>query len=152
MDRGLIVQTGTPAEIYEQPNSRFVADFIGLANMFEGEIIGRTDGRLKMRCDPLGGEISAPDSNTLAAGAVALVIRPEKLTLNKAEAADGGLPGTVRHVVYLGDESIFHVTLQTGVEVQVTRMNADRHAAGAIRRGDAVRVGWAGDAVVVMPR
>ncbi len=153
MDRGRVVQVGTPAEIYEQPGSRFVADFIGLANIFEGEIVGRTDGRLTIRCASLGGDIDAAAANDPGTSAVAILIRPEKLSLHKdAPPAAGGLAGTVRNVVYLGDESIFHVTLQSAAAVQVTRMNADRHAATAIVRGDAVRVAWPPDAVVVMPR
>lgn len=148
MDHGRIVQVGTPAEIYEQPNSRFVADFIGLANIFEGEVTARADGVLRIACPALGGEIHAVTS-TSAAGPVAIVIRPEKFALGKDA---GGLPGTVRNVVYLGDESVFHVALKTGAEIQVTRMNADRRDAGAINRGDAVRVAWSADSVVVMPR
>ncbi|HKU93781.1 MAG TPA: ABC transporter ATP-binding protein [Vineibacter sp.] len=153
MDHGRIMQVGAPAEIYEQPTSRFVADFIGLANIFDGEIVGRSADGLRIRCEPLGGEISATAANGPGSGAVAIVIRPEKLSLCKDIAGDGsGLAGTVRNVVYLGDESIFHVSLQSGAAVQITRMNADRRAAGAIGRGDGVRIGWAPDAVVVMPR
>ncbi|MCW5745457.1 MAG: ABC transporter ATP-binding protein [Alphaproteobacteria bacterium] len=153
MDRGRIVQVGAPAEIYEQPVNRFVADFIGLANIFEGDIVGRSDGLLRIRCGPLGGEIAAPAVAGLAGGAVSLAIRPEKLSLRRDDAANtGGLAGHVRDVVYLGDESIFHVALQTGATVQVTRMNAQRRASAAITRGDAVRVTWADDAVVVMPQ
>jgi putrescine transport system ATP-binding protein len=152
MDRGRIVQVGTPAEIYEQPVNRFVADFIGLANIFDGEIVGRTDGRLRIHCEPLGGAIEAPAPAGQLDGKVALVIRPEKLSLRRDDAADTrGLAGTVHNVVYLGDESIYHVSLSSGATVQVTRMNADRTAA-AIGRGDAVRVAWPADAVVVMPR
>jgi putrescine transport system ATP-binding protein len=152
MDRGRIAQIGTPAEIYEQPASRFVADFIGLANIFHGEIVERADGRLRIRCEPLGGVIEAPAPTGLVADAVSLVIRPEKLSLRRDDAADTrGLAGTVRNVVYLGDESIYHVSLSSGATVQVTRMNADRSAA-PIGRGNAVRVGWPADAVVVMPR
>ncbi len=151
MDHGRIVQVGAPAEIYEQPNSRFVADFIGLANIFDGEIVGRADDRLRIRCEALGGEISATASEGSVAGPVAIVIRPEKLSLSKDDGGSG-LAGTVRNVVYLGDESIFHVQLQSGPAVQITRMNADRRAAGTIGRDDPVRVSWAPDAVVVMPR
>ncbi len=151
MDQGRIRQVGAPAEIYEQPNSRFVADFIGLANIFEGEIVGHADGTLRISCGPLGGEISAPANGMTQAGPIAIVIRPEKLSLHK-EGTGAGCAGTVRNIVYLGDESIFHVTLESGAAVQITRMNADRRDAGAIARGDAVRVAWAPEAVVVMPR
>ncbi|WP_231712232.1 ABC transporter ATP-binding protein [Vineibacter terrae] len=151
MDQGRIRQVGAPAEIYEQPNSRFVADFIGLANIFEGEIVGHADGMLRISCDPLGGEISAPANGMTQAGPIAIVIRPEKLSLHK-EGAGAGCAGKVRNIVYLGDESIFHVTLETGAAVQITRMNADRRDAGVIARSDAVRIAWAPEAVVVMPR
>jgi putrescine transport system ATP-binding protein len=152
MDRGRIVQVGTPAEIYEQPASRFVAEFIGLANVFEGEIAGRDGGGLRIRCAALGGEITAVGGAAPDSGAVCVVIRPEKFALGRDTAGRDGLAGTVRNVVYLGDESVFHVTLDGGTEVQVTRMNVDRHAAGAVARGDRVRIGWDPHAVVVMPR
>jgi putrescine transport system ATP-binding protein len=151
MDHGRIVQVGTPAEIYEQPNSRFVADFIGLANIFEGDATGHADGVLRIDCPALGGDIHAVTSKGTA-GPVAIVIRPEKFALGKDTGPGEGLPGTVRNVVYLGDESVFHVALKTGAEIQVTRMNADRRDAGAISRGDTVRVAWSADSVVVMPR
>ncbi|HEX2888603.1 ABC transporter ATP-binding protein [Vineibacter terrae] len=151
MDQGRIKQVGAPAEIYEQPNSCFVADFIGLANIFEGEIVGHVDGMLRISCGPLGGEISAPANGMTQAGPIAIVIRPEKLSLH-TEGAGAGCVGKVRNIVYLGDESIFHVTLESGAAVQITRMNADRRDAGVIARGDAVRIAWAPEAVVVMPR
>jgi putrescine transport system ATP-binding protein len=147
MDRGRIVQVGTPPEIYEQPASRFVADFIGLANIFEGEVEGRVDGLLRVRCAPLGGEINVPGD--IAAGPVAVMIRPEKLSLWRDDDA-GGLRGTVRNVVYLGDESVYHVELQTGALIQASRMNSDRGASSAVARGDAVRISWAAESVVVM--
>jgi ABC-type Fe3+/spermidine/putrescine transport system ATPase subunit len=149
MDRGRIVQVGSPSEIYERPASRFVADFIGLANIFEAEVTGRADGLLCIRCDGLGGEIAA--GGDAAPGPVAVMIRPEKMSLCRDGDADG-LPGTVRNVVYLGDESVYHVALRTGALVQVSRMNSDRHAAAAIARDDDVRVTWSADSVVVMPR
>jgi ABC-type Fe3+/spermidine/putrescine transport system ATPase subunit len=80
------------------------------------------------------------------------MIRPEKMSLRKDAAGDAeGLPGTVRNVVYLGDESVYHVALRTGALVQVSRLNSDRGASGAIARDDAVRVGWTAASVVVMP-
>ncbi|HJQ58316.1 MAG TPA: ABC transporter ATP-binding protein [Vineibacter sp.] len=150
MDRGRIAQSGTPAEIYERPRSRFVADFVGMANIFDAEVVGRADGGVRLRCAALGGELAAPATVPPERGPVSIVIRPEKLSLDKAPTAPG-LAGTVRNVVYRGDESIYHVSLPSGAAVQVTRLNADRTTVGAIARGDAVRVAWPADAVVVMP-
>jgi ABC-type Fe3+/spermidine/putrescine transport system ATPase subunit len=152
MDNAAIAQQGTPTELYREPASRFVADFIGLANIFEGEISGRAGGQLRIRCAPLGGEITAVATGTPASGPVAIMLRPEKMSLRKDAAGDAeGLPGTVRNVVYLGDESVYHVALRTGALVQVSRLNSDRGASGAIAREDAVRVGWTAASVVVMP-
>src|SRR5205085_6188759 len=79
MNRGRLVQIGPPAEIYERPNSRFVADFVGAVNLFEGEVAAGFN-KLCLRIADAGEPIPLPHAVELPAGAsLALALRPEKL-------------------------------------------------------------------------
>src|SRR5438874_5083311 len=83
MNRGRLVQTGPPAEIYERPNSRFVADFVGAVNLFEGELAAGFTA-LCLRIAGIEQPIPLPTPTNLAAGTgLALALRPEKLRLSR---------------------------------------------------------------------
>src|SRR5690242_11576298 len=106
MNRGEIVQIGTPTEIYEFPSSTFVADFIGSVNMFEGRLIEDLPERVRIQSDELGGVIfvdhgisAAPGQNVFAA------IRPEKINILRAPPADtreNCVRGVVAEIAYMG--------------------------------------------------
>src|SRR5216110_1213907 len=82
MNRGRLVQTGPPTEIYERPNSRFVADFVGAVNLFEGELVAGFNA-LCLAVPGLGEPLPLPAATTLPAGTrLALALRPEKLRLS----------------------------------------------------------------------
>ena len=114
MDRGRIVQSGDAHEIYEHPRSRFVAGFIGIANVFPAE-----DGR----------------------GWLAL--RPEKIGMFAARpATDRAVEGRVAEVAYEGDRTLYHVALPDQRVLQVAALNTDHSARPAWARGAAVWLGW----------
>jgi len=154
MNHGEIVQSGTPSEIYEFPSTKFVADFIGSVNLFEGKLTEDEPDYVRIQSDELGGTIfvnhgiSAPPEAVVWAA-----IRPEKIFMTTAcpEGHDNVCKGTVQDIAYLGDLSIFLVKLQTGKIVRVTRPNTSRHAE-AITWDQEVHLSWDSSSPVVVTR
>src|SRR5215470_11866888 len=90
MNHGRIVQVGTPSDIYESPASRFVADFIGSVNLFEGQVSDEGTDFVRIRCTELGCEVRAERTVSCARGAtVWTAIRPEKITIGRESPAAG---------------------------------------------------------------
>lgn len=152
MDHGAIVQAGTPSEIYEFPSSRFVADFIGSVNLFEGKLIEDEPEHVRIASEELGGTIfvnhgisAAPDALVWAA------VRPEKILMSTArpQAAENVARGVVQDVAYLGDLSIYLIRLGTGKVVRVTRPNVSRHADG-LEWDQEVYLSWDASSPVVL--
>jgi putrescine transport system ATP-binding protein len=152
MDRGRIVQVGTPAEIYEQPNSRYVAEFVGDANLIEAEVTARTGGAVEL-ASGLGVPIRAKtDFEAKAGDTVWLALRPEKLmigTERPADASANAVQGRVHDIGYLGDLSIYHVRLANGALFKASRPNVTRLPIGW---DDTIWLSWAPDAGVVLTR
>jgi len=156
MRRGRIEQVGTPAELYEAPASRFVADFLGESNFVEGVIVGEpARGRWHVRA--AGGlEFRGVGSAPLRAGqAVTAAVRPEKLV--PVEAA-GAAPadamntcrGTVTEAIYVGDATRYRIALGADGAVIVkvpNRLGLRQHA-----EGDAVALAWSPDETLLFPR
>ena len=130
MNRGEIVQIGTPTEIYEYPSTKFVADFIGSVNMFEGRLIEDLPDRVRIQSDELGGVVyvdhgisAAPSTNLWVA------IRPEKIDIQRtppASSHENCVKGVVKEIAYMGDVSIFLVKIDTGKIIRVTLPNIER--------------------------
>jgi putrescine transport system ATP-binding protein len=147
MDRGRLVQVGTPAEVYEAPNSRFVANFLGAANILEGRVVGAAEGRLRI-AGP-GFEMETPGSAAPEA-AIAVAIRPERLRLVRGAAGPNTARGTLRDIAYRGEGFTFHVVLEGGAELRVSQPNLRRVTARPAEPGEAVTVAWDADAPVVL--
>jgi ABC-type Fe3+/spermidine/putrescine transport system ATPase subunit len=157
MDEGRVVQTGRPRDIYESPRSRFVARFVGAANLLEGHVVGRDGENLTVDCGAAG-IVRVPDEGQLAAGrSVAVVVRPEKIALVSADAplaTAGGfnrLDVRVLDVAYQGGASTYHVEAQGGLRLRVEAANRDRRDTSALTPGAPVVAVWpaaAGVAVV----
>lgn len=154
MSKGRIVQEGKPAEIYETPKNRFVADFIGAVNLFEGRVATSINGILAVECPELGARLSVSHDGTLAAGtAVAIAVRPEKIALVAGAAPDlsNRLQGTVRDIAYRGEASTYHVTLARGRALRVTLPNRSRFAGETVAPGASVWLAWDEAAGIVLP-
>jgi len=154
MNYGEIVQAGTPSEIYEFPNSKFVADFIGSVNMFEGKLIEDEPEYVRIGSQELGGTIYV--SHGISAPPEAVVwaaLRPEKIFMSTAapEGSDNVVRGAVQDIAYLGDLSIYIVKLPTGKVVRVTQPNTSRHAE-AIGWDQQVYLSWDASSPVVVTR
>ena len=153
MADGGIVQVGTPAEVYERPRSRFVADFLGAVNLFEARIEGGAEG-----VEGSAVRLAGPDGAFLVHGAapppagaaVWLAVRPERLALQALEPPPGPnrLAGRLKEVSYLGDRTAFLVELASGRIARAVRANAD--AAAAPAPGAAVWLSFGPDAGVVL--
>lgn len=136
MNRGLLQQVATPSDLYEFPNSRFVADFIGSVNMFEGKLdVDEPDHAVISSGDM--GPIYIDHGVTGATGStVWAAVRPEKIELNKRtevppkveDAPDGFnvVAGVIKHMVYLGSETIYEVEIAGGRSIKVVRPNLTR--------------------------
>jgi putrescine transport system ATP-binding protein len=164
MDHGQIVQVGTPSDIYEFPATRFVADFIGSVNMFEGKLIEDEPDYVRIRSDELRGVIhinhgisSPPDATVWVA------VRPEKINISRdppaatgATAADGVAEnvtrGVVKEIAYMGDMSIYLVQVESGKRIRVTLPNVARHMEDRITWEETVYLSWHAESPVVLTR
>src|SRR5687767_1621998 len=126
MDRGVIRQIGTPTEVYEYPNSRFVADFIGSINQFEGRVASAADGHVTVDCAGLDPPIEvAHDANGLSQGdKVAVAVRPEKIQISRDRPPGeiNLLSGKVLDLGYFGKDSLYRVELGSGAIVTVNHV------------------------------
>jgi putrescine transport system ATP-binding protein len=154
MNHGEIVQSGTPTEIYEFPGSKFVADFIGSVNIFEGKLVEDEPGYVRIASPEIGGTIhvshgisAAPDITVWAA------VRPEKILMSTLPpgGTDNVVRGEVQDIAYLGDLSIYLVRLPTGKVVRVTQPNTSRHA-DAVTWDQQVYLSWDSSSPVVVTR
>ena len=130
MNRGQIVQTGTPTEIYEFPSTKFVADFIGSVNMFEGRLVEDLPDRVRIHSDELGGIVYVDHGISAAPGAnVWAAVRPEKIEISRTAPADTSenfARGVVKEIAYMGDLSVYLVKIDSGKIVRVTLPNIER--------------------------
>jgi len=155
MNYGEIVQAGTPSEIYEFPNSKFVADFVGSVNMFEGKLIEDEPDYVRIGSAELGGTIYVSHGISAPPGAVVwAAVRPEKIFMSTTApqgGADNVVRGAVQDIAYLGDVSIYLVKLPSGKVVRVTQPNTSRHAE-AIGWDQQVYLSWDATSPVVVTR
>ena len=130
MNRGEIAQIGTPTEIYEFPTSRFVADFIGSVNMFEGRLIEDQPGHVRIQSAELGGVVFVDHGISAAPGApVWVAVRPEKIEISRtppAKTHENCVHGVVKEIAYMGDMSVYLVKIDSGHVMRVTLPNVER--------------------------
>jgi putrescine transport system ATP-binding protein len=154
MNHGKIVQVGTPSEIYEYPQSRFVADFIGSVNLFDGRLKEDFPDHALVESAEAGADLVVGHAAGYSPGAaLGVAVRPEKLRLAKAgEGLDmpNRLTGRVRDVAYLGDACVYHVTLDSGKVIKATAPNVGRWEDQPFARDEAVVVGWAAAASILV--
>ena len=154
MDMGKFKQIGTPTEIYEFPESRFVADFIGSANIFEGKVKNSKVGHLTVSTDV--GEVFINYGQSIAEGEkIWLGLRPEKIYLSKIKPKDIGpnqIKGIVEEIGYLGETSIYKVRLENGQIIDVSAPNQSRPMSRArgITWEDMVYLNWEPESAMLL--
>src|SRR6202012_5745377 len=137
-DRGQVIQTGTPAEIYEFPKNRFVADFIGSTNVFLGTVLETAPGRVTVRSAEAGCDLVVEEAGRFNTGQpVWVAVRPEKIRLAKEPAAGAvnQIKGEGWELGYLGSHSTYRIKIASGQLVTSSTQNRRRTAEWAIDWG-----------------
>lgn len=145
MNDGKIAQVGGPHDVYEFPNSKFVAEFIGSVNMFNGIVIEEGPDYLVIESPELDSPIQASQSGVVPIGSsVTLAIRPEKIMIStsKPSHTKNWCKGTVKEIAYLGDVSIYYIEVTSGKIVMVTLPNLLRLADRNVQWDDVVYLFW----------
>ncbi|MGP1255358.1 MAG: ABC transporter ATP-binding protein [Kiloniellales bacterium] len=163
MNQGRIAQVGTPSEIYEFPGNRFVADFIGSINLFEGRVAYETDEFVAVHCPELESELQIDHGPSVQEGQkVWVAIRPEKIAIQPdsggALPAENAARGAVEGLGYLGSETIYRVRLgenqgvspNGGRMIEATAPNLTRSARRTVDWDDNVVLTWDSAAGVVL--
>jgi putrescine transport system ATP-binding protein len=154
MDKGRVVQVGTPAEIYEFPKTRFVAGFIGNTNLFDGKVIAARPGEVTVCCVETGCHLVVSGNSELALGQlVCVALRPEKIKLSR-EATDSQRFNQVRGVVwelgYLGNHSNYRIKTDSGKIISVMAQNDRRTADWTIDWNNEIYASWSADAAILL--
>ncbi len=153
MNQGRIVQVGTPREIYEYPGTRFVADFIGNVNLFEGRLLQDEPGHVLIEAPELEAPIFVGHGISSAPGAtVWAAIRPEKIHLTREPppGANNRASGVIKDIAYMGEVSIYLVRLDSGRIVRVSQPNSFRHADDQLVWDQRVWISWHESSAVVL--
>ncbi|HVC02878.1 MAG TPA: ABC transporter ATP-binding protein [Steroidobacteraceae bacterium] len=156
MNRGQVLQVGAPAEIYEFPASRFVADFVGTTNLFEGTVNRRENGLIALHCAETGTQLLVDDAGRHGGGdRVWLSVRPEKIRLSKQPESGerlNQLKGTVWELGYLGNRSTYRIKTECGKLITVFAQNERRTAQWSIDWSDQVYLSWPAESAVLLPQ
>jgi spermidine/putrescine ABC transporter ATP-binding subunit len=145
MLEGRLAQVGTPADVYERPNSRFVAEFLGAANILPA--IARADGT---RLELPGLHATVCAATRVAAGAVLLAIRPERVRLGRPDGPNA-LPGVIIDRAYAGESLTHTVRLADGGLMRATRSLRDGLDEVETTIGDTVTLSWQPAACILLP-
>ena len=160
MSEGRILQVGRPADIYETPNCRFVADFIGSVNTFRGTIEVDEPDHVVIASPQCRHYVSHGITGNLGM-AVDVAVRPEKMTIqvtpprddereSPAQVGFNVVQGVIEDLAYLGSLTTYHVKLEDASMVKVTHTNSARHDQATLTWGSRVYVWWCGSDVVVL--
>ncbi|KZY29603.1 spermidine/putrescine ABC transporter ATP-binding protein [Roseovarius sp. HI0049] len=150
MRDGEVKQCASPAELYEHPNSRFVADFIGVMNFLDGEV--SVEG---VSVPGLGVLTGRSKGDTRTGDRACLAVRPERLTVAPATAErlthDNVLDGTLTDIAYHGQDIGLHIAVGDSGQVLVARLSAAAEGAADFRVGDKVQIGWQAQNALILP-
>jgi putrescine transport system ATP-binding protein len=151
MDRGRIVQVAPPAEVYEQPRTRWVAQFIGDVNLIEG-VVAETSAGEAVVADKAGRRHRVAAGAAAKGAPVSIALRPEKLRIDAAPQPDAAnaVRGRVVDIGYLGGMSIYKVRLDDGAVMKGAVANVARSPERPIGPGDEVWLSWPPGAGVLL--
>jgi putrescine transport system ATP-binding protein len=155
MNEGRLIQVAPPSDVYEQPNSRWVADFIGDVNLIEGRVSEAGPAATVIESAAAGRLRVAGSSAARPGDSVWIALRPEKLRISReppALAGENCASGKVGSVGYLGDLSVYKVRLDSGLVMKAAVANVTRLVERPIGQDDRVWLTWAPEAGVVLTR
>ncbi len=145
MEEGKIRQIGVPHDVYEFPNSRYVAKFIGSINLFDGIVIEQETDHVLIETHEMECRCQATHTGVLPLGSnITLAIRPEKIMISttKPEYQYNWAKGVIQEIAYLGDVSIYYIELASGKMVMATLPNLLRLAERNFQWEDTVYLFW----------
>jgi putrescine transport system ATP-binding protein len=151
MSEGRFVQVGSPADVYETPATRFVADFVGNVNLMDGTVVDGGNGVVQVRCADVLHRIDN-GIESQEGQAVTIALRPEKIQLSrdKPEGEFNQVRGVVTARSYFGDYTMYHLGLASGARIKAHVGNHTRHLEGAPAPGDTVWAHWLPGSQVVL--
>ena len=151
MSEGRFLQVGAPADVYESPATRFVADFIGNVNLMDGEVVAQGEGYVDVQCADMRHRI-AHGIDSAQGQSVTVALRPEKIHLSADEPEDAlnKVRGTVIASSYFGLYTVYHLKLASGATLKTNVENETRHRDGLPAQGDAVWAHWLPTSQVVL--
>jgi len=151
MSEGRFLQVGAPGEIYETPATRFVADFIGNVNLFDGTLDVDEPDHVVVGCADCRHYVGHGITGTQGM-AVTVALRPEKIHLTRQRPDDefNTVSGTVKEMAYFGSFTVYHLQLASGAMLKVSQANVQRHREDAYTWGDTVWAHWSRTAPVVL--
>ena len=151
MSAGEILQIGEPHNVYETPNCRFVADFIGNVNMFNGTLEVDEPDHVIIQSPECSHYVGHGITGTKGM-AVSVAIRPEKMAVScdKPAQQHNVIYGEVIELAYLGSYTVYHLKLANGTVVKASVSNTARHGAFHPKWGDHLYAYWEDDAMVVL--
>jgi putrescine transport system ATP-binding protein len=158
MDAGRLDQVASPRELYEAPHSRWIAEFVGDINLFDGQVESREGHRLVVSTHNAGTVVVAEPRNPVSKAVVSVAIRPEKVKLSRrgpvsdatATHSINRLEGVVTDVSYLGGLTTYKVTLDSGAVVRSSMANTTRVDIDAYSMSQRVVVWFTPDDCVVL--
>lgn len=154
MREGKIVQVATPREVYEYPNSRFVADFIGSVNLFEGVVSEDGESHMVLDCADIGSSVHVGHGVSCTLGQrMWLALRPEKMRVSSEPPAQSynTLKGVVDEIAYMGGSSVLRIRLDNGKLVHANQPNLNRDDEHPVSWDETVYLSWGDTASVVLP-
>jgi putrescine transport system ATP-binding protein len=158
MSEGRILQVGAPRDIYENPATRFVADFIGNVNVMEGTLAVSQPDHVEVACADCRHLVGRAVDDAREGAAVAVAMRPEKIRLARHLPAEQQLvplnqvQGQVRDIAYFGSYTVYHLELASGQALKVSQANSERHPDDSLAQNDAAWAWWSPSAQVVLTR
>jgi putrescine transport system ATP-binding protein len=155
MNGGRLVQVAPPAEMYERPNSRWVAGFIGDVNLMEGRIVSSGLGHCVIE-SVSGGRLMVSHPADIAPGThVWMALRPEKIELDSSASpagAENSFAGRVSEIGYLGGMSIYKIRLDSGTDIKAAMVNRERKPTQPVGVDDRVFLSFKPEAAVLLTR
>jgi putrescine transport system ATP-binding protein len=155
MNRGRLEQVAPPSEVYEQPATRWVADFIGDVNLFEGRVAAVAPNDAVIETAGHGRMRVAQTLDAAPGATVWVALRPEKIQLAAqppVAQSENCLSGRVHDIAYLGDASVYKVRLDDGRDIKATAANRQRLIKRPIAFEERVWLTWPAEAAVVLTR
>ena len=152
MSEGRFLQVGAPADIYETPATRFVADFIGNVNLMDGTLDVDEPDHVVIGCADCRHYVGHGITGSVGM-AVTVALRPEKILLTRQappEPEFNAVEGTIKEMSYFGSFTVYRLELASGASLKVSQANTQRHRDDALTWGDRAWAHWSSTAHVVL--